>query len=112
MSIRVSRKNWNDKTYRETILGVAEILHEDIEIEIPKQKFKPYNVQIWKDDDIVLEKDFMKKSQATKWINKTLIMKKYKDAYADLKKYNKNNDDFDYWFFKVEDDKVIETLDI
>ena len=112
MSIKVSRKNWNDETFRNTILGVAEILNEDIEIELPKTQFKPFNVQIWKDDDILLEKDFLKKSQAIKWIKKTLVMSKYKDSYADLKRYNRRNDDFDYWFFKVENNKVVETLNI
>ena len=112
MSIVVSQKNWKDETYRAAILGVAQVLKEEIEIELPKQKFKPYNAQIWKDDNIILEKDFMKKPQAMKWIKKVLAMRKCKDAYADLKKYNKKNDDFDYWFFKMENDKVIETLDI
>ena len=112
MAIRVSQKNWQDKTFRDTILGVAEILKEEIEIELPKQEFKPYNVQIWKDDNILLERDFLKKSLALKWIRRVLKMNKYKDAYADLKKYNKTNDDFDYWFFKQEDKKVVETLDI
>lgn len=116
MSIRVSRNDWNDETFRSAILGVAQILKEDIEIEVrgngKKQKFKPYNAQIWKDDNIILEKDFMRKHQALKWIRKVLVMKKCENAFADLKKYNTKNDDFDYWFFKVEENKVIETLDI
>ena len=112
MSIKVSRDNWEDKTFRDAILGVAEILQEEVEVIYPKQKFKPYNAQIWKDDDIILEKDFMRKSQAMKWIKQVLSMKKCKDAYADLKKYNQKNDDFDYWFYVIEDNKVVETLDI
>lgn len=116
MSIKIKRDDWNNATFRDAILGVAQILQEDVEIEVKgsgkKQKFKPYNAQIWKDDDVILEKDFMKKYQALKWIKKVLVMKKYENAFADLKKYNTKNDDFDYWFFKVENNKVVETLDI
>ena len=116
MAIRVSRKQWEDETFKSAILGVAQVLGEDIEVEVKgsgkKQKFKPYNAQIWKDDDIVFEKDFMNKSQAKKWIKKTLAMKRCENAYADLKKYNKRNDDFDYWFYKLDNNKLVETLDI
>ena len=88
MSIKVSRKNWNDETFRNVILNIAEILKEEIEVELPKTSFKPYNVQIWRDDNILLEKDFLRKSEAIAWIKKILNMKKYKDSYADLKKYS------------------------
>ena len=112
MAIKISRKNWEDKEYRDVVLSVAEILGEDVEITYPKSKFKPYNVQIWKSAIILLEKDFYKKSQAKKWITKVLKMKKCENAYADLKKYNKSNDDFDWWFYRIINDKLTEVFDI
>ena len=111
MALKISRKDWDDENYKSAILGVAEVLHEDIEIVYPR-RVKLYNVQIWASDKILLERDFMKRSQAMKWIKKTLAMRKCRDAYADLKKYNKNNDDFDWWFYKLENNKVVETLNI
>ena len=108
MSIRVNHKDWKNESFRTTVLGVAELLGEDIEISIPKTKFKPFNVQIWRNDDVILEKNFLTKSDAMKYTKKVLNMKKYKDSYADMKKYNKTNDDFDWWFFKNIDGKVQE----
>ena len=108
MSIKISKKDWEDKTFRDVVLSVAEILKQEIEIELPKTSFKPYNVQIWRDDDILLEEDFLKKSQAISWIKEALSRDDCKNSYADLKKYNERNDDFDYWFFKLEDNKVVE----
>lgn len=110
MTIRVSQKNWNDKLFRKVILNVADMFKEDIEIKQPKQKFKPYNVQIWCKDDIMFSKDFSNRCQAKKYIKKILSMKKYKNAYADLKKYNKKHDDFDWWFFRFKDNKLIEVV--
>ena len=112
MTIKVSQENWKDEEYRNVILGVAEILGEDVTIVMPKEEKQLYNVQIWKDDDILLEKDFDKKSQAKKWITKVLKMKKCENAYADLKKYNKSNDDFDWWFYRIINDKLTEVFDI
>lgn len=108
MAIRVKHKDWQNESFRLTILSLAETLQEDIEVELPKVKFKPYNASIWQNDDIVLEKDFIKKSDAMKWIKTALGKKKYSDAYCDLKKYNKRNDDFDWWYFKVIDNKLVE----
>ena len=110
MSVKIKIKDWNDETLREATLAFAESLGEDVEIIYPKTKFKPYNVQIWKDDDILEEKDFLTKNQAKKWIRGKLSLNKYRTAYADLKKYNKSNDDFDWWFYKwsSESSKIIE----
>ena len=111
MALKILRKNWDDKSYRELMLGVAEILHEDIDI-IYSKNVRPYNVQIWKDDNIILERNFAKRPQALKWIKKVLVMRKCKDAYADLKKFNKKGDDFDYWYYKLENKKVVEVFSI
>jgi len=111
MAIKIKRKDWEDSIIRNAVLSVAELLHEDISVVYPK-RVKLYNVKIWKDDNILYENNFMKKSQAMSYIKKILVMRKCKDAYADLKKYNKNNDDFDWWYFKLENNKVVETFDI
>ena len=108
MSIRVDNKNWQNNEFREAILSVASLLQEEIIIEKPLKKFKPYNVQLWRDDDILEERDFLTKPQAKKWIKQRLSLKKNHGAYADLKKYNKSNDDFDWWFYKVTDNKLEE----
>ena len=110
MAIKVNRKSWENKMYREAILQVAELFKEDIVVE--KIKFKPYSAQIWLNDDIKDEKDFDTKGKALKWIKQELLKKKYKDAFVDLKKYNKSHDDFDYWFYKVVDNvvKEVETV--
>ena len=108
MSIKVKRKDWQNEAFRNSILSLAEVLKEDIEIELPKVKFKSYNVQIWRDDNILNEKDFLKKSDAKKWIKSILSKKKYSGAYADLKKYNKAEDDFDWWFFRLKDNQLVE----
>ena len=112
MIMKIKRKDWNNPELRNVLLNVAELLGQDVEVEKVKCKFKKYNVQIWQNDDIIYEKDFDTKPQAKRWIKKTLLMKKCKDAYADLKKYNKSNDDFDYWFYKLENNKLIETSNI
>ena len=108
MAIRVKKKDWQNEAFRNSILSLAEVLNEDIEIEMPKAKFYPYNVQIWKDDNILKEKDFLKKADAKKWIKNLLSKKKYSGAYADLKKYNRKEDDFDWWFFRFKDNQLIE----
>lgn len=99
--ISIKRKDWDNPAIRNAILATAETLGEDIEIVYPKPKFKPYNAQLWLNDDIVEEKDFTAKKQAIKWIKSRLSLKKNTGAYADLKKYNKANDDFDWWFYKI-----------
>lgn len=108
MAIKVKEKDWKVKEFRESVLTVAETFGQDIVIQKRKQKFKPYNVQIWLNDNIEKEKDFLRKSQAMKWLKSVLMMHKYEKAYADLKKYNQNDDDFDYWFYSKVGNKVIE----
>ena len=107
MAIKISRKDWNNKTIRDVALALAELNADDILI--VEQKRKPYNAQIWKDDDIVFEKDFDSRPSALKWIKARL--KNESNAYADLKKYNHKRDDFDWWFFKFKDNKLVDVTD-
>ena len=107
MAIKVTRENWNNKTFKDATLIMSELLGEDIIIQEPKPK--PYNAQIWKNDDIVFEKDFDSRPSAIKWIKARL--KNEVNAYADLKKFNKSRDDFDWWFFKVKDNKLVDVTD-
>lgn len=106
--ITIKRKDWDNPSIKNAILATAELLGEDIEIVYPKPKFKPFNVQLWRDDNILEEKDFSNKKQALKWLKTRLFLKKNKGAYADLKKYNKSNDDFDWWFYKIVDGRLEE----
>lgn len=109
MAIRVSQKNWNDEEFRIATLTIAQLLGEEIEVEIPKIEFKSYNAQIWKNDDILFEKDFDSRKDALKWIKLKLLKESH--AYADLKKYNKKHDDFDWWFYRVKDSKLVDVTD-
>ena len=111
MAIKVKRKHWDDETFRNAVLNVAELLQEDVEIVYPK-RVKLYNVQVWKDDNIIFEHNFTKRSQAMKYIKKVLHMRKCKGAYADLKKYSNNTDDFSWWYYKLENNKIVETFNI
>ena len=107
MAIKVTRENWNNKAFKDATLIMSELLGEDIIIQEPKPK--PYNAQIWKNDDIVFEKDFDSRPSAIKWIKARL--KGESKAYADLKKYNSNRDDFDWWFYKIKDNKLVDVTD-
>lgn len=109
MSIRVLQKDWKNENYRVATLTLAELLGEEIEIEVEKPKVKLYNAQIWKDDDIVFEKDFDDKLSALKWIKSKL--EKESRAYADLKRYNNKRDDFDWWFYKVKNNQLVDVTD-
>lgn len=108
MSLKVKYKDWKNVENRKILLEVAELLNEDIEIRVPKQKFKSYNASIWLNDDIVTEKDFNNRSNALKWIKQNLSKKKYLNAFCDLKKYNKRRDDFDWWFYRMQDNILVE----
>ena len=108
MPIRVKNKDWRNPAFKEAILKVAELLNEELEVELPKVKFKPYNAQIWMNDDIVEEKDFYNKSDSLKWAKNVLSKKKYNSAYLDLKKYNQKDDDFDWWYYKLLNNKLTE----
>ena len=85
------------------------MLGESVEVEMSKQKLKPYNAQIWANDDIVFEKDFNTKYDALKWIKARL--KNESNAYADLKKYSSNRDDFEWWFYRLKNKKLIDVTD-
>lgn len=106
--ITIKRKDWDNIAVRNAILHTAEVLGEEVEVVYPKPKFKPYNAQLWRNDDILEEKDFSTKTQAKKWIKERLSLKKNTGAYADLKKFNKTNDDFDWWFYKLIDYRLVE----
>ena len=113
MSIKIKQKDIDNSVFMNAVINIAELLGQDVEITASKSiKFKPYNVQIWLNDCDVEEKDFQTKKQALKWIKHRLSLKKYKElAYADLKKYNRSNDDFDWWFYKNINNQIEDVTD-
>ena len=107
MAIKITRKDWNNQALKDITLVMSELTGEDIIIVEPKLKL--YNAQIWKNDDIVFEKDFDDKLSALKWIKSKL--EKESLAYADLKRYNNKRDDFDWWFYKVKNNQLVDVTD-
>ena len=111
MPLRVSNKDWNNPPFRDSVLRFAEHFQMDIEVELPKKEFLPYNVQIWVGDDIAEAKDFKYVKDARKWISEKLHEDKYHNAYADLKKYNIREDDFDWWFYILRNGSIEDVID-
>lgn len=77
-----------------------------------KKKFKQYTVQIWCNDDIAEECDFSTKKQSIRWAKEKLLMNKYKHvSYADIKKYDKDNECVDWWFYKYVNNRIEDVTD-
>lgn len=102
MAIVVKRKDWDDPSFRNATLSVAEVLGEDIEVIYPTKKFYPFTVQLWIEDNMVEEKEFKDRLSALKWARKRLSLKKNSQATAELKKFKKTNELDDYWVYRLD----------
>ena len=70
-----------------------------------------YDCSIWLDEnDELCQKDFHTKKEALDYAKK--VLKDNPSAYADLKHWNAKGDDYDYWFYRLENGKLKEVHDI
>lgn len=70
-----------------------------------------YDCSIWLDEnDELCQKDFHTKKEAMDYAKK--VLKDNPSAYADLKHWNAKGDDYDYWFYRLENGKLKEVYDI
>ena len=111
MTIRVSRDDWRNEAFRNATLLLAESFGTDVEIEVPKKEHLPYQVQIWLGDDVTEASEFTRKADALKWSKERLSDPKNAGGVADVKKYNKAGDDFDWQFYVLSEGRLEETYD-
>ena len=107
MEIHISRKSANNLSFLRAQQLLADRLGFDLIIDNPAVNLKPYDCVIWQDENNdCVHGEFASKRDALKWAKVQLT--KYPSAIADLKRWNKNGDDYEDWQFRLIDGKFVQ----